>query len=79
MHETYNEYLSLNRHIELTSSIKPIFVFTGSFAETVFSVTGHGDFSPANRGIWDLQKKQVDLWDAGHEKWQWTFEHDAAK
>lgn len=78
-HESYDPYISFRKHAELTSSIKPIYIFCGVLAEVLFSVPGHGDFSPKNHGVWDPVDKIMQVWGTGEEHWQWTTEEDAAE
>lgn len=47
-------------------------------AEVLFSVPGHGDFSPKNNGVWDPEAKSFEVWGTGRETWHWTTERDAA-
>lgn len=61
-HESYDMYLSFRRMVEFTSEIRPIYIFTGVLAEVLFSVPGHGDFSPKNKGIFDPIKKASQMW-----------------
>ncbi|KAH6955945.1 hypothetical protein BKA56DRAFT_602528 [Ilyonectria sp. MPI-CAGE-AT-0026] len=42
-HETYDPYVSFRHQVELTSDIKPIYIFVGVFAETMFSMPEHGN------------------------------------
>ena len=44
----------------------------------LFSVPGHGDFSPKNNGAWDAEGKSFEVWGTGKETWHWTTERDAA-
>lgn len=77
-HESYDPSISFRNHVELTSAIKPIYIFTGVLAEVLFSVPGHGDFSPKNNGVWDPKEKSMEVWGTGKEIWHWTTERDAA-
>lgn len=78
--EIYDPYISFRKHVELSSSIKPMYVLCGILAEALFSVPGHGDFTPQNNnGVWDPANKTMHIWGTGHEKWQWTTEKDAAE
>lgn len=56
-HESYDMYLPFRRMVEFTSEIRPIYILTGVLAEVLFSVPGHGDFSPSNKGVWEPTKK----------------------
>jgi nucleoside-diphosphate-sugar epimerase len=78
-HEGYDASISFRNHVELTSSIKPIYIFTEVLAEVLFSVPGHGDFSPRNNGVWDPEEKSMEVWGSGEETWHWTTERDAAE
>ncbi|KNB01508.1 hypothetical protein FOXG_04732 [Fusarium oxysporum f. sp. lycopersici 4287] len=37
-------------------------------AEVLFSLPGHGDFSPANNGAWDPKGKAMEIWGTGKDK-----------
>lgn len=78
-HESYDAYISLRRHIDISSTIRPIYIFTGILAEVLFSVPGHGDFSPKNHGVWDPTSKTMQIYGTGKEPWHWTTERDAAE
>ncbi|KAF2754680.1 hypothetical protein EJ05DRAFT_503632 [Pseudovirgaria hyperparasitica] len=67
--DSYDAYISFRRHVELSSSIKPIYIFTGVLAEVLFSVDGHGDFSPRNHGVWDPVAKSIAMYGTGEETW----------
>lgn len=77
--ESYDPYISFRNQVDLTSNIKPIYIFCGVLAEVLFSVPGHGDFSPANHGVWDPEKKRLEIWGSGEEIWHWTTEKDAGE
>lgn len=77
--ESYDPYISFRRQVEITSDIRPVYIFCGVLAEVLFSFPGHGDFSPANHGVWDPAAKTMEIWGTGDEKWQWTTERDAAE
>ncbi|KAH8703335.1 hypothetical protein BGW36DRAFT_413932 [Talaromyces proteolyticus] len=79
MHESYDAYIALCNHADMTSSIKPIYILSGVLAETFFAVPGHGDFSPKNNGCWDPEAKRLEIWGTGDEPWHWTTEKDAAE
>ncbi|EJD41360.1 NAD(P)-binding protein [Auricularia subglabra TFB-10046 SS5] len=78
-HESYDAYLAFRNHVELSSDIKPIYIFTAALVEVLFALPGHGYFSPENHGLWDPAAKTLDLWGTGDEVWQWTTEKDAAE
>lgn len=73
-----DNYLSFARQAELSSPIKPIYLFTGVLTEVFFSLPGHGDFSPGNNGIWDPKERKIVCWGTGAETWNFTTERDAA-
>jgi hypothetical protein len=54
-------------------------MFTGAFAEVYFSVEGHGDFGPKNKGEWDPVTKELHVWGDGNQVLQWTTEKNAAE
>jgi nucleoside-diphosphate-sugar epimerase len=58
----------------LTSPIKPVYVFTGMFAEYLFSPAGPGMFSKDESG-----QASVQVRDNGDAKWSWTTMQDAAE
>ena len=77
-HESYDPSILFSSHVKMTSNIKPTYIFCGVLAEVLFSVPGHGDFSPKNNGVWDPEKKSFEVWGTGDETWHWTTERDAA-
>ena len=77
-HESYDPSIAFSNHVSLSSQIKPTYIFTGVLAEVLFSVPGHGDFSPKNNGVWDPDAKSMEVWGTGKETWHWTTERDAA-
>ncbi|KAL0940182.1 uncharacterized protein CTRU02_202945 [Colletotrichum truncatum] len=79
MHQSYDACIAFSQQAKLSSNIKPIWLLTGGFTEVYFSVPGHGNFSPANNGPWDPEKKTIDIWGTGNEKWDLTTEKDAAE
>ncbi|KAF7596370.1 hypothetical protein BBP40_002114 [Aspergillus hancockii] len=50
-HESYNPFVSFRNQMQLTSDIKPIYVYTGIFAEALFCMSGagHFDLEPLSR------------------------------
>ncbi|EEU48313.1 uncharacterized protein NECHADRAFT_75757 [Fusarium vanettenii 77-13-4] len=66
-------------HVEMTSPIKPIYMFIGIFAETMFSMFGHGHVGPNMPLIWDAETKTMNIWGTGHTTWFWTTETDTAE
>lgn len=78
-HESYDPFIAFRRIVELSSTIKPIYMLSGVLAEVLFSVEGRADFSPRNGGPFDSKEKRFEYYGTGHEKYQWTTEEDAAK
>ncbi|KAH6682302.1 NAD(P)-binding protein [Plectosphaerella plurivora] len=78
-HDSYDPYIMLQRHLEMSSSIKPTFILSGVLAEVFFSVPGRVSFSTQAHGIWDPQAKGMEIWGTGDEVWHWTTEKDAAE
>lgn len=78
-HESYDAYVSFRHQVEMTSDIKPIYVFNGIFAETLFSFADHGHFGPDQPNLWDPKEKRMKIWGTGHAVWYWTTEQDAAE
>ncbi|KAE8383454.1 hypothetical protein BDV26DRAFT_302972 [Aspergillus bertholletiae] len=79
MQETYDPMLMFRHYAELTSSIHPVYIFTGVLGEVLFSVPGHGSFTPDNKGVWDPVGKRMEYYGTGDEVWYWTAERDAAE
>ena len=65
----------------MSSTIEPIYIFIGFFAETFFSLPGHGIFNPSTHGVWDSNNgaPKAEFWGTGDEKWQITTEQEAAE
>jgi nucleoside-diphosphate-sugar epimerase len=78
-HEAYDAYVSFRHHVEVTSPINPIFIYIGIFAETIFSMFGHGHVGPDMPLVWDPNTKTMNIWGSGHTTWFWTTESDAAE
>lgn len=77
--ERYDPYVSFRRHVEISPIPRPIYIFTGVLAEVLFSVEGHGDFSPANHGVWGPDRKEMQIWGSDDRLWHWTTEQGAAE
>jgi nucleoside-diphosphate-sugar epimerase len=76
---SYDPIIAFRNHVDKSSDIRPVYIFSGVLAEVLFSVDGHGDFSPRNHGVWDPVAKSMDIWGSGDELWHWTTEKDAAE
>ncbi|KAF7621054.1 hypothetical protein AFLA_011370 [Aspergillus flavus NRRL3357] len=79
MQESYDPMLTFQQLVKLTSTIRPVYIFTGVLAEVLFSVPGHGAFTPANKGVWDPKDKRMEYYGNGEDIWYWTSERDAAE
>ncbi|KAH8158645.1 hypothetical protein CIB48_g9600 [Xylaria polymorpha] len=78
-HESYDPYHCFRRLAELSSTVRPHFIFSGILAEVLFSAPGRVSFSPRNHGVWDPEARRVEIWGDADRKWQWTSETDAAE
>ncbi|KAI3320144.1 NAD(P)-binding protein [Xylariaceae sp. AK1471] len=78
-HESYDAYHCFHRLAELSSTVRPHFIFSGILAEVLFSAPGRVSFTPKNHGCWDPESKRVEIWGDPACKWQWTSEADAAE
>ncbi|KAI0967233.1 NAD(P)-binding protein [Xylaria arbuscula] len=80
-HESYDPYLCFKRLAELTTRVRPHYIFSGVLAEVLFSAPGRVSFSPQNHGVWDPapEGKHAEIWGDLDVKWQWTSEADAAE
>lgn len=72
--EHYDTHIAFERHVDITSTIKPVYVFTGVFAELLFCPVGPGCFSKDESGAANIQ-----IWDEGKAIWSWTTMKDAAE
>lgn len=77
--DSYDNNITFANHAELTSSLKPIHVFTGALGEVLFSAPGRVDFRPSNNGAWDSAARVAAIWGDEHKPWRWTSEADAAE
>ena len=76
--EVYDAYIAFNAHVELSSSIKPIYIQTGILAEVFFGVHPEQGFTPREDGVWEANaaEKSMDIYGTGNEKWCFTTEAD---
>lgn len=77
--DSYNGILSFHSHVEMTSDIKPHYIFCGVLGEVLFASKATMDFSAKHHGPWDPEAKAFEIWGTGDEPWQWTSEKDAAE
>ena len=74
-HETYDPPKCFCRQAELSSPIKPVYIFTGVLAEVLFSTL----FTTKYNGIWDPDNHQFVTYGTGNEVWHVTTYADAAE
>lgn len=73
--EHYDAYLSFRRQVELTSYLKPVYVFTGILGEFATSqAVGIAHIQETGEG-----EKIVAYWGDGTAKWDFTYLEDAAR
>ncbi|KAH7136916.1 hypothetical protein B0J13DRAFT_449619 [Dactylonectria estremocensis] len=72
--EHYDAYIAFRRHVELTSPIRPVYVFTGLVGEFALNESvGIAHFKG------DADDKVLVHWGDGDAKWDFTHMEDAAK
>lgn len=71
--EFYDTHIAFEKHAAMTSPIKPVYFFTGQFADLIFTPYGPGGFELANgRG-------QLSYWGEGDRiKYPWSTTEDIA-
>ncbi|EXM24705.1 hypothetical protein FOTG_08199 [Fusarium oxysporum f. sp. vasinfectum 25433] len=72
VHERYDAYIAFRNQVELSSDITPNYLFTRVLAGVLFSLPGHGDFSPANNGAWDPKRKAMEIWGTERDTEEFT-------
>ncbi|KAF1850767.1 NAD(P)-binding protein [Cucurbitaria berberidis CBS 394.84] len=77
--DSYDPDISFRHHVEISSSLKPIWIFTGVLAEVLFSAPGRVDFTPRSNGAWDSKGRVAEVWGNPATKFAWTSEADAAE
>jgi hypothetical protein len=75
----YDGLISFHAQVSITSSIKPLHIFSGMFAEVFFGVGDQKGFTPKDNGVWDPYQKSMDIYGTGNEEWCFTTESDAGK
>ncbi|KAH8648872.1 hypothetical protein BGZ61DRAFT_376245 [Ilyonectria robusta] len=72
--EHYDAYIAFRRHTELTSPVRPVYVFTGLVGEFALSdLLGIAYFED------DADGKVLKYWGDGNAKWDFTYFEDAAR
>lgn len=71
--EPYDIHIAFYRHVEMTSSIKPVYLFTGAFADLLYTPFGPGGFDTSG------PTPKLCYWaDGNTKKYPWTTQDDAA-
>ncbi|KAH6995380.1 hypothetical protein EDB80DRAFT_755426 [Ilyonectria destructans] len=71
--EPYDSHIAFHRHVEMTSSIKPVYLFTGAFADLLYTALGPGGFDTSG------PTPKLRYWaDGNTKKYPWTTQDDAA-
>ncbi|KAF2664190.1 NAD(P)-binding protein [Microthyrium microscopicum] len=75
----YDAAIMFHAQASITSSIKPLHIFSGMLAEVFFGAGGQVGFSPEYNGVWDptTTPRSMEIWGTGDEVWQFTTERDA--
>jgi len=77
--ESYNDFIMFKHHVELSSfAIKPIYIFTGVFAEFAFHAPSDSTEVP-ELPFWNPKQGTAVYYGDGKTRWQWTTFQDAAE
>ncbi|WYZ38299.1 hypothetical protein EsH8_III_000213 [Colletotrichum jinshuiense] len=79
MHEAYDLLIAFRRIAELSSPIKPHYIFTGILADVFWVLPGRPYGSKENNGYWDGEEKSMSFWGNCDKQIPWTTERDAAE
>ena len=80
LHEPFDGYLAFRRIAELSSTIKPIYIFTGVLADVFWTaIPEFSYFDRKHNGVWDRETETFGIWGTGDEPWPWTTVRDAAE
>ncbi|KAK1461938.1 hypothetical protein CCUS01_01528 [Colletotrichum cuscutae] len=79
MHESYDPFIAFRRIAEISSPIRPIYVFTGVLAEVFWVFPDHPYGAVELNGYWDGRDKSMSFWGDGNKPFPWTTERDAAE
>ncbi|KAI0863585.1 hypothetical protein F4860DRAFT_522194 [Xylaria cubensis] len=72
--EHYNNHLAFEHQIAATSTIKPVYIFSGLFADLLFTPYGPGGFDTSG------ESPKMRYWGDGMaDKWPWSTQADAAE
>ena len=75
----YDAARMFHSQVSITSTLKPLHIFSGMLADVFFNRGGDKGFLPKDCGVWDPEKKSMEVWGAGKEPWFFTTEEDAGK
>ncbi|KAL0480566.1 NAD(P)-binding protein [Acrasis kona] len=75
----YDAAIAFHAQASITSTIKPLHIFSGMFVEVFFGACGQAGFTPRDNGVWDPINKSMDIYGTGDEEWCFTTESDAGK
>jgi NAD(P)-dependent dehydrogenase (short-subunit alcohol dehydrogenase family) len=72
--EHYNNHIAFEHQVATTSSIKPVYILSGLFADLLFTQYGPGGFDTSGK------QPRMRYWGDGKtDKWPWTAQEDAAE
>lgn len=75
----YDATRMFHSQVSITSKIKPLHIFSGILADVFFNCGGDKGFLPKDCGVWDPEKRSMDVWGTGKEPWFFTTEEAAGK
>jgi len=71
--ETYDSRIAFHKHVELSSSVKPVYLFTGLCADLLYTPIGPGGFDTSG------PNPKLRYWgDDNKNKYCWSTQDDAA-
>ncbi|KAK1705166.1 NAD(P)-binding protein [Colletotrichum acutatum] len=79
IHESYDSFIAFRRIAEISSPIKPIYIFTGVLAEVFWVFPDHPFGAVELNGYWDGRDQYMSFWGDGNKPMPWTTERDAAE
>jgi nucleoside-diphosphate-sugar epimerase len=72
--EHYNNHIAFEHQIATTSSIRPVYILSGLFADLLYTPYGPGGFNTNGK------RPRMHYWGNGKtDKWPWTTQDDAAE
>jgi hypothetical protein len=71
--EHYNNHIAFEHQVATTSSIRPVYIFTGLFADLIYTPYGPGKFDASGEVL------RMQYWGNGNtDKYSWTTQKNAA-